>query len=267
MPATLAERRWITEDTAVYKFTLSGNAKYLGLGTCQHVEVGFHLRDRMLIRPYTPTKPVFPRDVQAPELQDVDLIDGCGTFEMTVKTYFPDEQQPGGALSNIFSELAVGEQVEMRGPTGDIVYRGQGTFNIVGKKRTFKRVSLVLGGTGLTPGYSLIARACLDPNDPVELRVVDANKSEADILLREQLEHFEKLAKGRLEIAHVLSHAGDAWSGLRGHVTEDILRNHLFEPSEDNLVLLCGPPSMIEKAVVPSLEDWGYKQDNNMFGL
>lgn len=268
VPAKLAKRRWISEDTAVYKFDLINNARYLGLGTCQHVEIGFHLHDRLLIRPYTPTKPVFPRDAQAPkDLDDKALIDGSGTFEMTVKTYFPDDNQPGGALSNILSELAVGEEVEMRGPTGSIIYNGHGKFDMGGRERSFNKVSLVLGGTGLTPGYSLIARVCLDHNDSTELRVIDANKTKTDILLHDELDHLQQISAGRLKIAHVLSEADDTWHGLKGYVTEAIMREHLFEPSEENLVLLCGPPTMIEKAVVPGLEKWGYNKERNIFGL
>lgn len=267
-PATLKERKWISHDTAEYKFTLPERTNYLGLGTCQHVEFGFHLRDRMLIRPYTPTKPVFSRgsEVDA-ELYDAELYDGEGTFQLTVKTYFPDEEQPGGALSNILAVMSIGQTVEMRGPMGDIIYNGHGKFSIFGKEESFKKVSLVLGGTGLTPGYALVARACLDHEDPTEVRVVDANKSEADILLRKELRHLEEFSEGRLKVTHVLSEAGDEWEGLTGHVTKEIMQEHLFPPQEDNLVLLCGPPTMIQKVVVPGLEEWGYDHDKNMFGL
>ena len=271
VPATLMERKWITHDTAEYRFTLPENADCLALGTCRHIEFGFHLRDKMLIRPYTPTKPVLPRESGVDRLadgsDDEELYDGNGTFQLTVKTYFPDEEQPGGAFSNILAAMSIGEDVEMRGPLGDVNYNGYGKFNILGQARSFKRVSLVLGGTGLTPGYSLIARICLDPNDPTELRVIDANKGEADILLQKELKHFEEVGNGKLKIAHVLSEPSEEWQGLKGFVTKEIMQDHLFPPSEENVVLLCGPPAMIEKAVLPGLEEWGYDCDGNMFGL
>lgn len=267
VPATLKERKWIAYDTAQYKFTLPDKADYLGLGTCQHIQFGFHLRDRMLIRPYTPTKPVFPRDRAVDAGDEKELYDGCGTFQLTVKTYFADEEQPGGAFSNILAAMPIGEDLEMRGPWGDVIYNGKGKFNVVGQEMTFKRVSFVIGGTGLTPGYSLIARVCLDPDDPTELRVIDANKSEADILLRKDLEHMEKVSKGKLKITHVLSEPSDEWQGLKGFVNKEIMQKHLFPPSEENVALLCGPPAMIQKAVLPGLEEWGYDHDKNMFGL
>jgi len=269
--AILRKRDWISEDTAAYTFELPEKKKFLGLGTCQHVELGFHLQDRMLIRQYTPTRPILPRNsgIKVNGDQDAkDFHDGSGTFQLTVKTYFPDDDQPGGAFSNILTVLPIGEEIEMRGPTGEVIYNGNGNFSINGKDMTFKRVSMVLGGTGLTPGYSLLSRVVLDSRDQTEIRIVDANKSEADILLKDELERFVKLSKGKLKVTHVLSHADDDWKGLKGHVNEDIIKENLFPPKRDeNLVLLCGPPPMIQKAAIPAFEDWGYEQGKNMFGL
>lgn len=273
-PATLTKRDWISQDTAAYTFTLPKTTPFLGLGTCQHIEFGFHLKDKMLIRQYTPTRPILPRDSGikvAPnsELKDAkDLYDGSQTVQVTIKTYFPNDNQPGGALSNILAAIPLGEEIEMRGPTGEILYHGDGRFTINGQEKSFKRISLVLGGTGLTPGYSLLARVALDPNDNTPIRVIDANKSEGDILLHDELDKFVKLSNGALEITHVLSHPSDKWKGLKGHVNEDIVKEKLFPPKgKENLVLLCGPPGMIQKAAVPALEHWGYVQGENVFGL
>lgn len=262
----MIERKEISEDSLIYRFQLPKGKKYLGVGTCQHVEVGFHMKDKMLIRPYTPIKPVLPRDAKV-QAEDAELHDGTGFFDLIIKTYFPDEEQPGGALSNILYTIQIGEEIVIRGPTGDIVYKGYGKFMIYNEERTFKRVSLVLGGTGLTPGYSFLARSCLTADDPTEIRVIDANKAEEDILLRKELTEYEKMSKGRLKVTHVLSDAGDEWRGLKGHVDEKMIKEHLFEPDDESLVLLCGPPPMIQKAALPALQDWGYKHDENMFGF
>lgn len=265
-PVKMIERKEISEDSLIYRFKLPDNKPYLGIGTCQHVEIGFHMKDRMLMRPYTPIKPVLPRDLSL-KVEDAELHDGSGFFDLVIKTYFPDDEQPGGALSNILYTMEIGAEVGIRGPTGDIVYKGNGKFAIYGKEKTFKRVSLILGGTGLTPGYSFVARSCLTKDDKTEIRVIDANKAEQDILLRKELAEYEKMSQGRMKVTHILSDPGDDWKGLKGHVNEDIIKEHLFSPSEDSLVLLCGPPAMIQKAALPALSDWGYTHDENMFGL
>lgn len=266
MPVKLINREQISADTRTYTFLLPGDKALLGLGTCQHIQIGFHLKDRMLIRSYTPTRPLLPApqsdkattshangDATKATKPHTSNRDGDGTFDLTVKTYFPDDNQPGGAMSNILDCVPLGEEVEIRGPTGDIVYNGNGNFVIEGRERHFDRISLVLGGSGLTPGYSLIARVLLTDGDKTQLRVVDANKTKADILLHEELSDFEKKSTGQLKVTHVLSEAGEDWNGLKGHVTEEIIKDALFPPEESSVVFLCGPPPMIQKAALPAL--------------
>ncbi|KAF5018063.1 hypothetical protein F66182_9962 [Fusarium sp. NRRL 66182] len=270
IPVKLVGRKNLSKDTRAYTFQLPQGKPILGLGTCQHVQIGFHMLDRMLIRSYTPTKPLLPAPGENEKNANADaksLRDGDGTFELTVKTYFPDENQPGGAMSNILDCIPIGEEVELRGPTGEIVYSGNGYFTIESKERHFDRVSLVLGGSGITPGYSLLARILLSSNDKTAIRVVDANKTEQDILLKQELQELESQSNGQLKVTHVLSHAGNDWKGKTGHVNEEMIKESLFEPSKSSAVFLCGPPAMIQKAALPALRDWGYVEDENMFGF
>jgi len=60
VPVKLKSRKSISNDTNVYTFELPQNSPKLVLGTCQHFQIGFHMRDRMVIRPYTPTRPLLP---------------------------------------------------------------------------------------------------------------------------------------------------------------------------------------------------------------
>lgn len=264
VPVRLINREKISEDTRTYTFHLPGDKSLLGLGTCQHIQIGFHFEDRMLVRSYTPTRPLLPKaksDKQGTKANGHDdgkrshtsMRDGDGTFDLTVKTYFPNTDQPGGAMSNILDCIPLGEEVEIRGPTGNIVYNGNGNFVIEDRERHFTKVSMVVGGSGLTPAYSLLARVLLTQGDKTQLRVVDANKTQGDILLHDELSDFEKNSNGQLKVTHVLSHAGDDWKGLKGFVNEDIIKDALFPPGDDSVVFLCGPPPMIQKAALPAL--------------
>lgn len=231
------------------------------------------MKDRMLIRSYTPTKPLLPDtetnsgDKDKGEDREKAVCDGTGTFELTVKTYFPTEEQPGGAISNILDCMPLGEEIEIRGPTGEIEYKDHGRFVISGKEYTFSRVNLVLGGSGITPGYALLARAILDKDDETEIRVVDANKSEGDILLKDALDEYERKSEGRLKITHILSHPGEEWEGRKGHVDAELIKEVLFEPGKGTGVFLCGPPGMVQKAALPALREWGFKEGEDVFGF
>ena len=238
-PVTLKHRKKLSVDTMTYTFEMP-KGKKLGLGTCQHIQFGIHMKDKMLVRSYTPTRPIM-------ESED------DGTLELTVKTYFPNDDQPGGAFSNFLYTLPIGEQVDVNGPTGEIVYLGNGKFNIEGKELAFSKVSLVLGGSGITPGYQLIVKILTSKDDKTRLKIVDANKSQDDILLRDQLDKMAKENPNQVKITHVLSHPKDGWDGVKGHVNADIIKTSCFAPERESVAFLCGPPAMIQKAALPAL--------------
>lgn len=254
-----AGKETLSEDTNRYSFVLPAGTKKLGLATCQHLQLGFHFSDRLVVRAYTPTRPVFEKEED-------------GTFDLVVKTYKPDMSQPGGTMSNILDCLEPGEEIEIKGPTGEIKYMGQGKFIIDQKEYHFSKVSLVLGGSGITPGYQLVCRILRareqgEAEDSTILKVIDANKTEGDILLRDELDQLAEKHPKQLQITHILSHPGDNWTGEKGHVSKDILEKYAFGPEKDAVALLCGPPTMIQKAVLPALKEMGYEEDANVFGF
>jgi nitrate reductase (NAD(P)H) len=273
-PVTLTARESLSSDTQKYTFTLPPGTPNLGLGTCQHIQLGFHMQDKMLIRSYTPTAPILPspksnqthqpNGTSPPQNNDTTatLQDGHGTFTLVVKTYAPTSSQPGGAMSTLLATTPLNSQIDIRGPTGEITYLGGGRFTLDASEQqpqTFKRISLVLGGSGITPGYALLARIVLggssEVDADVQVRVLDANKSEADILLKTELDDLEKKSNGRVKVTHVLSHPSEKWTGVKGHVNEKVIKENLFGPDEDGAaVFLCGPPGLIQKGAMPALK-------------
>lgn len=206
------------------------------------------------MRPYTPVRPVIPDEED-------------GTFDLIVKTYYPDVNQPGGTMSNILDCLRPDEEIEVKGPSGSIRYRGNGRFVIDDRQYDFDNISMILAGSGITPGYQVIAKILQDSADTTRIKVIDVNKTENDILMRADFEDFEMHYHGRFEIVHVLARPSEAWNGLRGFVNEDIIKQNAFEPADKNIALLCGPPMMIQKAVLPAMKRWGYEEDKNLFGF
>lgn len=49
------------------------------------------------------------------------------------------------------------------------------------------------------PGYALVARILMTPNDRTELRVFDTSRTEQDILLKQELGSLEKNNVGKMK--------------------------------------------------------------------
>lgn len=51
------------------------------------------------------------------------------------------------------------------------------------------------------------------------------------------------------------------WDYSQGFVNQDMIRDHLPPPQSDVLILMCGPPPMIQYACIPNLDKLGYAKD------
>lgn len=71
--------------------------------------------------------------------------------------------------------------------------------------------------------------------------------------------HFWKL-KGDLSFS-LFSFPLD-WSYSSGFVNAEMIKDHLPTPSNDALIVLCGPPPMIQYACLPNLDKLGHRTEN-----
>ncbi|KAL0625470.1 NADH-cytochrome b5 reductase 3 [Plecturocebus cupreus] len=69
---------------------------------------------------------------------------------------------------------------------------------------------------------------------------------------------------GRMEAkGFVKSSEGScAWDYSQGFVNEEMIRDHLPPPEEEPLVLMCGPPPMIQYACLPNLDRVGHPKEH-----
>jgi cytochrome-b5 reductase len=152
--------------------------------------------------------------------------------------------------------MKVGDALDFKGPTGAIIYEGQGVFNIRKEKRTYRKIGCLSGGTGVTPCFQLMQHAALN-KEPLELALLYANQTPDDILMKEQLDDFT--TKG-MKVSYTVDRVpeGTTWDGFVGFVTEEMVKNTMPEPGPDTLILACGPPIMVDKCLRPICEKLGY---------
>ncbi|EJF63684.1 hypothetical protein DICSQDRAFT_167737 [Dichomitus squalens LYAD-421 SS1] len=236
--AMLRER--VDETSSVRRYTFEIPSRNgttpakLGLPVGRHVQIAVHFEDQAVVRSYTPIFPILPEE------------DTGGTFQLLVKTYFPDKVKanPGGTVSNYLDCLQKGQEIDIRGPMGDITYNiSDGVFDVRGQKLRYEKINLLAGGTGITPIWQLIHAVLSTTSTSPQLNLINCNTSGDDILLYADLERH----KGdRLKIWNVLSDPSkarhrilDPKDYIVGRVNAEIM--HVFTPVWNYLSRLTSP--------------------------
>ncbi|PLB52885.1 hypothetical protein P170DRAFT_423692 [Aspergillus steynii IBT 23096] len=210
----LVEKNLLAPNVYHFVFQLPRNTDVIGLPIGQHVAIKATIDGQSVSRSYTPTS------------NNLDL----GRLELVIKCY------PDGLLTGKYlTDLKLGDKVAFRGPKGAMRY----------KKGLCKRIGMIAGGTGITPMYQLIRAICEDDTDTTEIHLIYANRSEDDILLRDQLEAFASAYPMTLKIWYMLDQPPQQWPYGKGYITPSVMREKLPAPSPDTKVMLCGPPGMV----------------------
>ena len=183
-PLKLVKKEIVSHDTRRFVFALPSANHILGLPVGQHIYLSAKVDGSLVVSPYTPVT------------SDEDL----GHMDLVVKVYFKNVHPKfpdGGKMSQYLENMEIGDTIDVRGPSGLLVYQGNGTFAIKPDKKSSPKtvkatkVSMIAGGTGITPMLQLITDVFRNANDDTCLSLLFANQSEDDILVREELEALQ----------------------------------------------------------------------------
>ncbi|KAK4276776.1 hypothetical protein QN277_014884 [Acacia crassicarpa] len=251
IPCKFVSKISISHDVRLFRFALPSDDQTMGLPVGKHIFVCATIEDKLCMRAYTPTS----------------SVDEVGYFDLVVKIYFKGVHPKfpnGGLMSQHLDSLPIGSVVEVNGPLGHIEYSGRGQFLVHAKPKFAKRLAMLAGGSGIAPIYQVGQAILKDAEDRTEMHVVYANRTEDDILLREELDEWAEKDE-RFKVWYVVQQSKrEGWQYSVGFITEDILRKHAPGASDDTLALVCGPLPMIQFAVRPNLEKLCYDTNNNL---
>jgi len=219
---TLVERTELSHDSRKFRFALPGAEKgvQLGLPVGQHVLLGAYIGEQLMVRPYTPIGPVLANE-------DV----GC--VEFVIKVYFKNKSKiffpQGGLMSQYIDSLKIGDRLKMKGPAGHVIYHGRGRIAINAKPMQVRHISMVAGGTGITPMYQVARAICKDPGDTTRVALLYANHSTEDILLRQELDELAR-DHPQFQVWYTVSRKpeSDQWKYSVGRVVQHMLKARLF---------------------------------------
>jgi ferredoxin-NADP reductase len=142
------------------------------------------------------------------------------TLEFTIKSYF---DTGGDGMTERLHAYAAGRTLILREPWGTITWKGPGVF--------------IAGGAGVTPFIAILRQARADRKLKGSTLIV-SNRTEADIILREEFE-----AMGGLEVIWTVTDDPDS-ALLHERIDEAFLKRHVPDLAQN--FYLCGPDGMVK---------------------
>jgi len=249
-PVRLIGKQNLSHDVRKFRFETAPGLT-LGLHAGRHIILSTTKDGKLIARNYSPV---------SSETQ-------TGFFEVCIKVYFPNEKFPqGGQMSQYLNTLTVGDTVDVKGPIGKCYYSGPSELTLLNKDETHTRkapsIAMMAGGVGITPFLAIIRKIFSNPADTTEVSLLFANQTEDDIFLRKELEELAE-KHSRFKLWYTLDRAPEGWTFSKGFITDEMIRDHLFDHGKPQSVfLICGPPGMTKFACLPNLEKLGVKESD-----
>jgi len=156
-----------------------------------------------------------------------------GEIDLTVERISDGEVSP-----YLHDVLAVGDQLEVRGPIGGYFVW---TENLGGP------LLLIGGGSGVVPLMSMI-RHRIAVGSQVRTRLLLSARTISDIIYRPQLEELSRKQRG-IDVIFTLTRQTPAgWSGYRRRIDDPMLREVLAPLGDASRIYVCGPTLLVEAA-------------------
>lgn len=137
-------------------------------------------------------------------------------------------------FSCALDNLKVGDWARLKLPYGAFTFEGE-----------YNKVAFLSGGIGITPVRSICKCAC-DKKFPTDIVLIYGNKTEGDIVFREDFLAMEAENKN-MRVVYTVDNPLDKniWNGKVGFITAEMIREEM--PDYDERVFyVCGPPKMVD---------------------
>ncbi|CAB0042975.1 unnamed protein product [Trichogramma brassicae] len=178
----------------------------------RHLAIKMDIMGTEVLRMYTPV----PNFIDPQNKLSTVAKDDC--LCLIIKNY------KEGTLTPKLTKLEVGENLELSNALGNF------QAPIFDK---YSSMHMLAAGTGLTPMLSIIKRSLTLRNPP-----------KSSIFCNEQLQGIA--SQRSLSVTHILSQAESSWSGLKGVITEQLLKDQIGDQSSKACIFICGPSGFMK---------------------
>ncbi len=151
-----------------------------------------------------------------------------------------------GDFTSLIGQVKPGDPVAIEAPFGRFSYM----FHPEARDIVF-----IAGGIGITPFMSNL-RHLRDTGADRRVLLLYSNKSEADIVFKEELDRMIGQSKPQVQVVHLLTRPGNDWQGETGRLDQEKLQRLCGDRLASSTLFLCCPPPMI-KSLVPILRGLG----------
>uniref|UniRef100_A0A7N4NRT9 Cytochrome b5 reductase 4 n=1 Tax=Sarcophilus harrisii TaxID=9305 RepID=A0A7N4NRT9_SARHA len=229
----------VTHDTKLYCLMLPP-------GTHLQVPIGHHVYLKQtvtgteIVKPYTPVLETLHSNLKE------SLHPNNKYIYIMIKIYHT------GLFTPYFNCLQIGDCVSLSNP--------EGTFK-KSQLQELEELFLVAAGTGFTPMIKILNYALTNITNLRKVKLMFFNKTEGDILWRNQLEQLADKER-RFEVEFVLSEPTCEWTGKQGRISLPLLSEFVKRSLEDSRVLICicGPALFTEQGI-RLLKDLNFSQE------
>ncbi|KAM7117711.1 cytochrome b5 reductase 4 isoform 1-T1 [Ciconia maguari] len=235
----LISKTEVTHDTKLFCLMLP-KSTHLRVPTGHHVYLKQIIAGTEVVKPYTPVLPFLSLDFKEPSCHD-----GIHIYLM-IKIY------SCGLFTQALDHLHIGDYISVSNP--------EGSFK-KSQVQTSEDLFLLAAGTGFTPMVKLLNFALTEVSCLRTVKLIFFNKTEDDILWRNQLEQLA-LVDERFEVQFILSQPTKDWVGKQGKISSSLLSEFVKRSRKESKVLICicGPTPFTEQGV-QYLKVLGYSQE------
>ena len=137
-----------------------------------------------------------------------------------------------GDFTSTIGETGSGDPVSIEGPFG----RFSNAFHQHEDDLVF-----IAGGIGITPLMSML-RYMHDVSSNKRVTLLYANRTEEDIVFREELDNIQRSGSPRLEIIYFLDNPADSWEGESGYINEEKMLKKIDDIHKRSYYICCPEP-------------------------
>ncbi|XP_038712672.1 NADH-cytochrome b5 reductase-like protein isoform X5 [Tripterygium wilfordii] len=112
----------------------------------------------------------------------------------------------------------------------------------------------IAGGSGITPMLKVVEAILKNQDDDTQVSLLYANVSPDDILLKQKLDSLA-VSHPNFKVFYTVDNPSKNWRGGAGYISKDMVVKGLPSPSDDTLILVCGPPGMMKHVSGDKAED------------